>query len=113
MRRLVGMDGRVGVNALGDRLDRLGLALEDEGKRAALALAHDDDDLALAGLVDRKASIAAVLLMIGRLAIASERGAIDFDRARGFHVVDFGGKRLADFVGENESRLVLHVEIAG
>ena len=41
-----------------------GLGLEHEGKRAAPALAHDDHDAALAVLVDRKATIAAIFLVV-------------------------------------------------
>src|ERR1019366_4975401 len=47
----VGMDDRIAVNAIGNCLDRLSFGAENEGERDTVALAHDDYDTALAGLV--------------------------------------------------------------
>ena len=83
MSGLVGVDGRCrrrhGVQCVGTASAS---DLNTNGQRVAVALAHDDDDVALAGLVARKATVAAVLLVVRRLHVAAEIGAIDFDVAR-------------------------------
>ena len=113
MRGFVGVNRGAGVDPAFQRRQGLGFALEHEGKRAAVALAHDDDDAALAVLVDRKATVAAVFLVVRRLHVTAEIGAVDLDFAAGFHRLDFRREGFADFVGENESRLILHVQFAG
>ncbi len=113
MRGFVGVNRGAGVDPAFERRKRSGFALEYEGKRAAPALAHDDDDAALAVLVDRKATVAAVFLVVGRLHVTAEISAIDLDFAAGLHRLDFGREGFANFVGENEGRLVLHVQFAG
>lgn len=45
--------------------------------------------------------------------MAAEIGAIHLNRAGNCHVLHFRRKRFADLVSHDESRLVLHVEIAG
>ncbi len=80
---------------------------------AALALAGDDDDAALAGLVLGKAAVDPVFLAVGRLDVAAEITAIHFNRAGERCTLDFGGDGLAELVSENEGRLVLAIEIAG
>ena len=54
--------------------------LENEGKRKAATLAHDDHDTAFAGPVMRKARVDPVGLEVGTPQIVAELGAIDFDR---------------------------------
>ena len=54
----VGIDGAAGRDGAGDGDDRRIFGLEHERQRAAAALAHDDDDAALAGLVLSKAAVA-------------------------------------------------------
>ena len=76
-----------------------GFGLEHEWKGATSALAHDDDDAALAVLVYRKATVAAVFLVIGRLHVTADIAAVYFDDARGFHGFDFSREGFADFVG--------------
>ena len=109
----VGVNRGASVDPAFQRRQGFGFALEHEGKRAAIALAHDDDDAALAVLVDRKATVAAVFLVVRRLHVTAEIGAVHLDFAAGLHRLDFRREGFADFVGENESRLVLHVQFAG
>src|ERR1019366_4026881 len=113
MRSFVGVDRGGGVNAGLNSRERSRFALEHERKRAAGALAHDDDNAALAVLVDRKATVAAVFLVVRRLHIAPEISAVDFHDARRFHRLDFASDGFADFVSENEGGFVLHVQFAG
>ncbi len=113
MRGFVGVNRGAGVDPAFQRGERSGFALEDERKRAAPALAHDDDDAALAVLIDRETTVAAIFLVVGRLHVTAHVAAVDFHDARGFHRLDFRREGFADFVGENESRLVLHVQFAG
>jgi hypothetical protein len=54
----------------------------------------------------------AVLCPIGRLHVTAKIGAVDLDFARNGFVLLFVGKRFADFVSQNESRLVLAIKIA-
>ena len=68
-------------HALTDRRNRCIFGRRDERKRLAVALAHDDDDVALAGLIARQATIAAVLFPIGRFDVAAKIAAVDFDLA--------------------------------
>ncbi len=112
MRGFVGVNRGAGVDPAFERRERSSFTLEDERKRAAPALAHDDHDTALAVLVDREATVAAVFLVIGRLHVTADIAAVDFHDARGFHRLDFRCEGFADFVRENESRLVLHVQFA-
>lgn len=113
MGRFVGVNRGASVDTSLKSRNRLRFALENERQRAAFALAHNDDDAALAILIDRKPAVAAVFLVVGWLHVTAEIGAVDFDFAAGFHRLDFGRHRLADFVGHDVGRLILAVEIAG
>ena len=83
----------------------------DEGKRLAAALAHDDDALALARTVESKATVLAVVLVIFRLHVATEIGAVDFHDAVKLAPHLFAGHRFAQLVRKDERGLVLHVQI--
>ena len=87
--------------------------LNTKGSVRPHALAHDNHDAALAILIDREAAVASVFLVVGRLHVTADVAAVDFHDARRFHRLDFGREGFADFVGENERRLVLHVQFAG
>lgn len=67
---------------------------------------------ALAALVDGETPIATVVFVVGRFHIAAEIGAVDFHLAGSLHGLDLGRERFADFVGEDERRLVLAIEVA-
>ena len=86
-RRFVGVDRGVRVDTAFDCGDGLGFAVEHEGQRPTIALAHDDDDAALAVLVFGKAAVDPVFLVIGGLQVAAEIGAVHFDRAVHGHVL--------------------------
>ena len=60
------------------KLSGLAFRLEHGRDRVAVALANDDDDLALAVLILREATVAAVLLVVRRLDVAAEIAAVDF-----------------------------------
>jgi hypothetical protein len=64
-------------DAILDRGNRVALFAEHERQRAAVALAHHDHDLALAGLFLGKASINALGRFILGFDVASEVGTID------------------------------------
>ena len=76
--RFVGVNGRTDRDVLADRRDRVALLTEHEGKRAAVALAHDDHDLPLAGLFLRDATVDALCNLVLRLDVAAEIRAVDF-----------------------------------
>src|SRR5579864_3413304 len=97
---------------LADRRNGLILGAEHEWQRAAVALAHDDNTAALAGLISCKATVATVLFPIRGLHIAAEIGAIDLDATGNLFAADLGCHRFADFVREHEGGFVLAIEIA-
>ena len=67
MRGFVGIDGAAGRDACATIVTTDCIfGLEHEGQRPAVALAHDDHDAALAGLVLGKATVDAILLAVGR-----------------------------------------------
>jgi hypothetical protein len=88
---LVGVDGRAVGNPAGDHRHALVLGPDHERQRAALALAHDHHDPALAGLVLGQTTVDPVGLEIGRLAMAAEVGTIDLDMALGLVLWDCPG----------------------
>lgn len=113
MNGFVGIDRGIGADATLYHGNALGLGLEHEGERPTIALAHDDDNAALAGLIAGKAAVDPVFLEVGGADAAAEVPAINLDLA--FQAVNgglFGGKGLAELVSEHERRLVLHVKIA-
>ena len=98
---------------LGDEIDAIGLLPGHGGLGSALALASDNDDAALAGLVLGKAAIHAVLFEVGWPNVAADVGAIDLDRAGERCALAISlADRFAELVAEHEGRPVLHVEIA-
>ena len=113
----VPMRGFVGVNR-GAQLDNGGdigdagrFGVENFGHGPAALLASDYSNLALAVLVFGQAPIAAVFLVVRRLHITAEIGAVDRDRT-GYRLALFARERFADFVAENERGLILYVEVA-
>jgi hypothetical protein len=72
MRGLVSMHDRTRLHDLGDETDAIGFLTRDGGFGAVLALARDDDDAALAGLVLSEPTIAAVLFEVGRTDVATK-----------------------------------------
>ena len=62
--RLIGIDRAAGLDAAGDDGNALVLCADHEGQRPALALAHDDHDAALAGLVLGLATVDAIRLLV-------------------------------------------------
>jgi hypothetical protein len=79
-------------------------------------LAHHDDALALAGPVLRQPQIAAVLLMIGRLAVASEVGGVSF-ALNSFTAQKMPGllglQAFPKLVQQHEGDLVVAADFAG
>ena len=82
MAGFVGMNLGIGRHDGPHESDALGFRLRDGGHRAALTLASDDDDAALAGLMLRLAAIDAVFNVVGRADVATDIGTIHFNRAR-------------------------------
>lgn len=111
MNCLVGVDGAAGRNGAGNGDDRSIFGLEHERQRATTALAHDDNHAALAGLVLRKATVAAIDLVVRRAHVTTEVCTVNFHVARHGLAVRFRGQRFADFVSHDERRLVLAIQI--
>ena len=77
MARLIRLEDGAASDDLGNKANAIGF-LPCHGRHgAALALASDDHDAALAGLVLSKATVDAVLFRIGRPNVATEVRAID------------------------------------
>src|SRR3954447_21942500 len=91
------------------------LITEYAGQRIAATLADDDNSFALAALVLAEPAIAAVFFPVRRPYMAAEKRTVNFrlfaftaDRC----LTDLRSHRLADFVCQDESGLVLRPEIA-
>lgn len=112
MGRFVCVDDRTRFHDLRNERHAIGFGLGDGRERAPVALARNDHDAALAGLVLRKAAINAVLLLIGGADMAADIGAIDFHRALNLHACVLGSHGFAQLVSEHKGRPILHVEIA-
>lgn len=112
VRALIGVQHGPEGYALADDLDAIGFLLHDEGQRAALALAQDDDHAAVGVPVLGQAAVLAVLLLVLRPDGAAEVRAVHFDHAGKRHVVIALRHRLAELVGQDEGGLVLAVQIA-
>lgn len=72
MAGFVGVNFRIGRDDGADEGNTLGLGLRDGRDRAALALAGDNNNAALSGLMLRLAAIDAVLDMIGGTDVAAD-----------------------------------------
>ena len=107
------MNGCGGRNDSFNEGEAIRFALGHGRNGAALALAGDDNDAALAGLVLRKAAVDPLFLAVGRFDVAAEIAAVNLDRTRERCTLDFGGDGFAELVSENEGRLVLAIDIAG
>lgn len=105
----VSVNDAAGGHALNDGGDRLGLGAEGEGEGLTLGLADHDDDAALAGLVLRKATVAAVGLHVLGADVPAEVGAIHFHVALKGRVGRLSGHRLAEFVRHHEGGAVLAI----
>ena len=90
----------------------IALASEHEGKRFAIFLAGDDDNAALAGLVDSEATVNPVFLVIGGANMAAKIRAVNRDFARYRSGRFLGGEGFADFMRKDEGGFVLHVQIS-
>ena len=78
-----GRGSMAGLDATAHDLDRLVLGLDHERQRAAAALAHHHHHPPLAGLVLGQPAVHPVLLVVRRLDVAAEVGAVDLDLALG------------------------------
>jgi hypothetical protein len=92
------MHGSAKRDALADRRYGVALAAENERQSAAIALAHHDHDLPLAGLFFGDASVDAVLDLIFRLPIAAKVCAVNFARGGQFCLALFVLNRLSTTV---------------
>ena len=91
------------------------LGLEYEGKASSVTLAHDHDTAAFTVLIDSEAAVPAIDLPICGLHVSAKICAVNFNRLA--IAADFanalGCDGFADFVCQDESRLVLAIQIAG
>lgn len=90
----VGIDGAAGRNGAGNRQDRCIFLFEHKRQRATAALAHDGDQATLAVLIDCETAIPAISLIVGRLNVAAEIGAVYLDFARNGRAIGFCGQRF-------------------
>lgn len=81
VRGFIGVDSGHVVNTRGNNLTTYGFALGDNGKAFAAAFAPDNNNLALAGLIDRKAAVAAIFALVGRANMTAKIRAVQFDFA--------------------------------
>lgn len=105
-------DGGRGDDAFHER-QPFGFGLCDGRNGPAATLASDDHDAALLALVLGKAAVDAIFLEIGGADMTAEIATINLNRTRKRRALDLRGDGFAELVSENESRLVLAIEIAG
>ena len=113
---LIGLDDRARDDTGLDPVEGGALRPEHGRDRQAVALAHDDDGLPLAVLVDGEATVPAVLLVVRGLLVATEIGAVDLGSlalAADDAALHFFRHGLAQLVGQDEGGLVGHAEVAG
>src|ERR1700730_13342199 len=113
--RLVGMNDCAGCNMLAYQRHCVALARHDKRQGATHDLASDNYDLAPAGLFLGEPASTAIRLAVLGFDVAAEIGAVDLYRAGQLGlvgIVDLRAHRFAQFVRQNERRLVLDVEIA-
>lgn len=111
-RAFVGMNNGASLDYRADEGDALRFCATNESQGPTAALAGDDNDLALAGLVFQQAAVLAVGLLIGGLAVATEIGTIDLDNAANGRAHILARHGFAQLVRENEGCLVLAIQIA-
>jgi len=111
-RAFVGVQYRKVGNVITDVGNGIAFVCDDEGKRLATALAHYDDALALARTISDQATVLAVILVVFRFHVATEIRAVDFNDAVKLAPHLLAGHRFAQLVGEDESGLILAVQIA-
>lgn len=63
-RRFVGMDSREGIDHIANHRNRVAFMAHNKRKGAATAFTHHNNALALAGLIDGKATVPAILLSV-------------------------------------------------
>ena len=112
MGSFVGKDGAAQRDAIMQAAHAFIFALGHEGQRLAVALARHDHDLALARLVLCAATVNAMPFVVGGANVATRVHAVDFDFARNLDALIGSRHRLTQLVRQDESRLVLAVEIA-
>ena len=114
--RLVSHDGRPGTDTGPDPGVRGGFGAEHGWQVAATAFPDDHNHLALAVLVLRQPAIPAFLFVVRGLHVTTRIQAIDLYGpafAANRHALGFGRHRFPDIMGQDESRLVLAVQITG
>lgn len=100
------MDGGKVGDVVAHARDDIALLAHHERQGAALALTHDDDALALAGLALGKAAILAVGLVVLRANVTAEVCAVQLQ------AVELALHGFAQLVKQHESGFVLNVQIA-
>ena len=108
----IGMDDRLGSDVLADCRCGVAFLILNPGNRFAAALAKDDHNLSAGS---REAPVLAIGLAIFLLLLAAEIGPVNLNRFVGS--ADLSGFQLranglAQLVSQDESRLVLAIQIA-
>lgn len=108
----VGMDDCQIADMIANHRHRVAFVANDEGQRLAATLTHNDNALALARLINGKATVAPIFLAVFGTNVTAEIGTVDFDNAVESPAFLFAGHRLAQLVRKDKGGLVLHVQIA-
>jgi hypothetical protein len=111
MASFVGMDDTADRDKLFNESHAVCLCLSFGRKCPALALASNDDNAALPCLMLCTAPVNAIHFEIFRPDVSAEVGAVNFDSAGKGFISDFRCQNFTELVSENESRLVLAIEI--
>ncbi len=106
------MQGGGPVNKPLGKFDAFAFVSAHERKRAPLSLAKGNHNPALAGLMFRKTAIFSVGLEVGGSNVAPKIGTIDLNLTGERSVFLFAGESFTNLVNDDESRFVLHVQIA-
>ena len=115
MRDLVSRYDGAGHDPLTRKSDAFSLAQEATSQGPPTTLAKYDDNTPLATAMLEQAAIDPVLLGVGGPDMATERSTIDIDidGTGEMQVMNLRCHRLAEFVHQHESGLMLDVKIAG
>lgn len=112
VRSLVRVDSRHMVDVCGHQLAALRFRARHDGERLTATLAANDNDLALAGLVDGKATIAAVAALVSGPDVTAKIGAVQLDFAGQGATGILKRHCFAQLVREDEGGLVLNIKVA-
>jgi hypothetical protein len=109
--RFVRIDDQSG-RKVGDVIYARGFGLSDRSKRQASPLGYDNDELALADLIDETPAIVPVLLPVGWFEAAPKIRALEPDRFGHVENLALSAQPFPDLAGQDEGDFILNIQSA-